>query len=316
MKTTIPTLSRLLIPVKNIELFRITLPLVEALSSAVGGTFEKIDLLHVVGGSFLSTHLSNIDFRAGHVLSSEVMRRLREQHYEDTVNPMLEQVQELLRKSGSLLKARVLVENGDPVKKISAICESGKYSSMIFARQKGVEGGLFTGSVINGILQRHFVATIYLVGEEGFAVGDSPVKSVVIGVDGSPASDRAVREAAILLGRSGEAVTRISLAYVMDQACLVDEESMTCQEASQAGERYLQAAKEALVNLGGDASCISKNLLFGKPAEALATHARSIDATMLYIGRRDRSNISQVLLGSVCGDIMQRYRDKTVVLVC
>lgn len=60
---------------------------------------------------------------------------------------------------------------------------------------------------------------------------------------------------------------------------------------------------------------IDSSILFGKPDETLAAHADSFAATMCYIGRRDRLKIAEVLLGSVCGDIIHRCRDKTIVLV-
>jgi nucleotide-binding universal stress UspA family protein len=91
---------------------------------------------------------------------------------------------------------------------------------------------------------------------------------------------------------------------------------MSCQEAGEAGERYLQAAWDILVKMGIKESSVSSELLFGKPGEALTAHASSVDVTMLYIGRRDRSSISEVLLGSVCGDIIHRCRRSTIVLVC
>ncbi len=312
---TISPLSSLLLPVKDSELFRSTLPLVELISNSMGDKLEKLDLLHIVGGSFLSTHLGNIDYRTGHVLSSELMKRLRTQHYTESVNPMLEKAQDLLEKSGTTLQASVRVENGDPAKKISAICSKDKYSTLIMTRQKQQEVGIFTGSVLNGVLHRHFGASIYVVGEDGFKEGESPLARVVIGIDGSPASDRAVMEAALLLKNSHAEVEKISLVYVMDQSCLLDEDSISCQEASEQGVKNMEAAKNILLSEGVDEALISADLLFGKPGEALVMHARACDATMLYIGRRDRSNISQALLGSVCGDVIHRYREKTVALI-
>ena len=120
--TSIKALSRLLLPVNDADLFCHTFPLIELVSRIMGGELEKLDLIHVIGGSFLSTRLNNIDFRAGHVLSSDLMQRLREQHYEDFVRPLLARVQELLSQNAGGLQAKVRVEDGDPVKKICSIC--------------------------------------------------------------------------------------------------------------------------------------------------------------------------------------------------
>ena len=145
MKKNIPALTRLLLPVKDYELFKNILPLVELLSSTMEETLEKVDLLHVVGGSFMSTHLNNIDFRAGRVLSSDLMQRLRDKHFKEFVDPLQAQLQELLQKSGVVLQAKVRIEDGDPVKKIAAICEKEGYSTLIMSRRKGEEESLFAG---------------------------------------------------------------------------------------------------------------------------------------------------------------------------
>lgn len=315
MKNNIHALTRLLLPVKDYELFKNILPLVELVSRTMGGDLEKVDLLHVVGGSFMSTHLDNIDFRAGHVLSSELMQRLRNKHYEEFVNPLLSQVQELLGKSGVALQANVRVEDGDPVKKISAICDSDGYSTLIMSRKKVGEGGVFSGTVLNGVVNRHFNASFYIVGEEGFATGVSPAARIMIGVDGSPTCLRAAREASVVLGRASWLIEEISLVNVLDPSCLYDGSGLDCQQMSVTGYQYMQEVENLLVKEGVDKTKIVATVLFGKPGEMLTKHAQSFGATMCYVGRRDRSKIVEVLLGSVSGDFIHRCREKTIVLV-
>ncbi len=315
MKKNIPALTRLLLPVKDYELFKNVLPLVELVSSAMAGDLEKVDLLHVVGGSFMSTHLDNIDFRAGRVLSSELMQRLRETHYQEFVNPLLSHVQELLQKSGVVLQAKVQVEDGDPVKKITAICEDEKYSTLIMSRRKGEEDGLFMGTVLNGVLNRHISATFYLVGEEGFATGVSPAARIMIGIDGSPTCFRAVQEAVVILEKVTERIEAVSLVNVLDPSCLYDESGVDCQQLSVAAYKYMQEAEDLLTKTGVPKSKIMATVLHGKPGKVLTAHAQDFDATMCYVGRRDRSKIAEVLLGSVSGDFIRRCRKKTIVLV-
>lgn len=315
MKKDIPALTRLLLPVQSFDLFKNALPLVELVSKTRGSELEKVDLLHVVGGSFLTSHLHNIDFRAGHVLSSELMQRLRDQHFKEFVTPMLSHVQELLEKSGVALQAKVRVEDGDPVKKIGAICGSEEYSTLIISRGKASGEGFFAGSVVSGILHRQISATVYVIGEDGFSPGSSPAARVMIGLDGSPASLRAVHEAALILSSAGSGVEEVSLVHVLDPACLYDEEGVDCRKASESGYGYLQEAEDILVQNGLDKGKIDSTILFGKPGETVVAHARSFAATMCYVGRSNRSKIAEVFLGSVSGDVIQRCREKTVVLV-
>src|SRR5690606_21398118 len=116
---------------------------------------------------------------AGRVLSSELMQRLRKQHYEERVTPMLEQVQELLHKAGKAIQADVRVENGDPIKKIAAMSEQERFSTLLMCRHKRVDDGMFSGNVLSGVLNRTFTATAYVIGENGFAPGVSPAARIV-----------------------------------------------------------------------------------------------------------------------------------------
>lgn len=315
MKKNIPALTRLLLPVKEYELFKNILPLVELVSSAMGDKLEKVDLLHVVGGSFMSTHLNNIDFRAGRVLSSELMQRLRAKHYQEFVDPLQTQLQEILQKSGVGLQAKVRIEDGDPVKKITTICENEAYSSLIMSRKKGEEDGFFAGTVVTGVLNRHINAAFYLVGEDGFAPGVSVASRIMIGIDGSPTCLDAVREAATLLGRVAEDIAEVSLINVVDPSRFYDQSGLDSQELSVKAYKDMQEAEEILIAKGVAKDKIAATVLFGKPGQMLSEHARNFRATLCYVGRRDRSKIAEVLLGSVSGDFVHRCRERTVVLV-
>ncbi|TKB25762.1 universal stress protein [Desulfopila sp. IMCC35006] len=315
MRKRIPALTRLLLPVKDYELFKNILPLVELVSSTMDDKLEKVDLLHVVGGSFMSTHLRNIDFRADRVLSSELMQRLREKHYQEFVNPLLSQIQELLQKSGVGLRAKVRIEDGDPVKKITAICEKEEYSTLVLSRRKGEEDSFFMGTVITGIMNRHISASLYLVGEEGPAPGVSPAARVMIGIDGSSTCLRAVHEAAAILGRAVAQIEQVFLVNVIDPSGFYDKSGLDNQQRSITGYKYMQEAEDILVGEGVEKIKIVSTVLFGKPGKILKEHAQTLGATMCYVGRRDRSKIAEVLLGSVSSDFVNRCRERTIVLV-
>lgn len=313
--STIPALSRLLLPVKDFDLFDQTLPLVELMSRTMAGNLEKLELLHVIGGSFLSTHLNNIDFRAGHVLSSDLMKRLREQHYEEFVNPLLASVQDLLLQSGEDLQPIVRVVDGDPVKKISSICGQEDFSTLILARRKRTREDIMAETLLNGILMQFLDASVYIIGENGFPESKNPASRIIVGIDGSSASLRAAREAAMFLTHADNKVEQVTLVNVRDPSCFLDDTSMSCKKASDDGYGYLREAEELLIKEGVDESKIVTILLFGRPAQTLTEYAQTSNATMCYVGRRDRSKLAKVLMGSVCGDIIQRCRKTTLVLV-
>lgn len=308
-------LRRLLLPVKDFDLFCKTLPLVELFSKAMVKELEKLDLLHVVGGSFLSTHLNNIDFRAGQIVSSDLIQRLRQEHHDEFVGPLLSKVQQLLTKHGGGLQAGLRVEDGDPATKICSICEKEKFSTLILARRKKKERRVVAETVLDAVADQYLTASVYIVGEEGLPLDTSPAARIMVGIDGSSAALGAVREAALLLTRAGRDVEEVSLVNVRDPSCFFGENEINCKKASDAGYQHLKEAEELLVSEGVDRTKIVTMLLFGRPGETLAAYAESCKATICYIGRRDRSKISEVLLGSHSRDIVRRCRKTTVALV-
>ena len=313
-KTILP-FSRLLLPVKDFELFCTTLPLVELFSRVMTTDIEKLDLLHVIGGSFLSTHLNNIDFRAGQILSSDLIPRLRTQHYDEFVRPLLAKVQQVLAKHGAELQAGVRVEDGDPATKIRLICEKENFSTLIMARRKKDEEGFFSETVLDDVINHYLDASVYIIGEKGFPGNTNPVARVMVGIDGSSTALGAAREAAILLTRAGKDVEKVCLVNVRDPSCFFGDTEKSCKEVSAAGYLHLKEAEAVLIKEGVDESKIKTMLLFGRPGETLTEYAKSFGATICFIGRRDRSKISEVLLGSNSRDLVRRCRRTTVALV-
>ena len=85
-------------------------------------------------------------------------------------------------------------------------------------------------------------------------------------------------------------------------------------DASLTGQRALEASGNLLVDLGVDRQKIKTVIHFGKPGTILAEEVQECDATLVFIGRRDRSRMAQVFPGSVCAELIQKCRDRTLVL--
>jgi nucleotide-binding universal stress UspA family protein len=85
-------------------------------------------------------------------------------------------------------------------------------------------------------------------------------------------------------------------------------------EASEFGQKALEKAGNLLIDMGVDYRKIATVIHFGKPGTILAEEVLSSDATLIFIGRRDRSRTAQVFLGSVCTDMIQNCRERTIVL--
>jgi nucleotide-binding universal stress UspA family protein len=176
------------------------------------------------------------------------------------------------------------------------------------------ESDSLVGSIAAGVLHRSTLGTIYLVGDRSTAEAGTLLSRCLIGVDESPASLNSVAEAGVLLARADDQVDQIYLVHVLDQSCYYDEDGENCMDASLTGQRALEASGNLLVDLGVNRQKIKTVIHFGKPGAILAEEVRSCDATLVFLGRRDRSRMAQVFPGSVCTEIIQNCRDRTLVL--
>ena len=310
--------STLLLPVDTIEAYRRVLPFVKVLYRTMSLTPKNVDLLHVVEGSFLKGYMHTIDLLSGEVPTTGDMKRLRDAHISDCVEPLMQKALELLQQQvADQGDFRVLVKDGDPVRTIARVCRDGNYSTLVMSRRNLSETeGKLTGSVVAGMLHRHVEQTLFLIGDEPLLPGVSPFARCLIGIDGSPASRNAVKEAGILLSRVNSEIEKVLLIHVLDQSCYYDEEGISCMEASEQGQKALEEAGNMLVAAGVAQEKITTVIHFGKPGTVLAEEVIGCDATLVFIGRRDRSRMAQVFLGSVCTDIIEDCRDRTIVLSC
>ncbi len=315
MNTTFTVLKNILLPVDTLEAFGRVVPLVRLLISTMRIGAEQTQLLHVIAGSFLRDHMESINIAAGEVPTAEDMRRLRQHHVEEVVTPLLYQASDLLQSNTGDYLSDIMILDGDPVKRIDEVSRDKNYSTLIMSRRnRAEESAKLTGSVVAGVLHRHVDATIYLVGDEPLPEGVSPFTRCLIGIDGSPASKNAVKEAGTLLREVNQDIERVFLVHVLDQSCYYDEDGITCMEASEFGQKALEEAGNLLIDMGVDQQKITTVIHFGKPGTILAEEAISCDATLIFIGRRDRSRMAQVFLGSVCTDMIQNCRERTIVL--
>ncbi|MBL0381534.1 MAG: universal stress protein [Desulfofustis sp. PB-SRB1] len=102
--------------------------------------------------------------------------------------------------------------------------------------------------------------------------------------------------------------------HVLDQSCYYEEDGKSCMQTSVAGQKALEEAATGLIDMASPSGKITAVIHFGRPGTVLAEEALACQATSIFIGRRDRSRLAQTFLGSVCLDIIQSCRERTLVL--
>ncbi|MEJ2057579.1 MAG: universal stress protein, partial [Desulfofustis sp.] len=278
--------SSILLPVDDDSAFKRAASLTGMILRATKLRPRRMDLLHVVTGTFLGELMKGLNLSAGETPAPADMNELYRGHLNQRVFPLVKRCRELIDDEVGEGLARTVVKDGDPVKIISST--SRNYASLILNRRNLAEPSeKLIGSVVAGILHRYTQATTYLVGDRLPAPGQSLFSRCLIGVDESPASMNSVAEAGALLAQADSQVEQIYLVHVLDQSCYYDEDGENCMDASLTGQKALEDSGNLLVDLGVDRQKIKTVIHFGKPGKILAEEVESCDATLVFLGRRD-----------------------------
>ena len=146
---------------------------------------------------------------------------------------------------------------------------------------------------------------------------EEPQGPFVLCFDGSPASERAIRVAPVLVGRGRAA--RVLYAYKPTERSLGVAQALTGGriDAPVSGEADARDVVEAGVAVAREAGFEAEGLLLeaDRPtAELIAATAEELDAPAIVMGQRGLSGLKSALLGSVTRDVVNAYH-RPVVLV-
>jgi nucleotide-binding universal stress UspA family protein len=137
----------------------------------------------------------------------------------------------------------------------------------------------------------------------------------LVAVDGSEEADEALAYAAEMADAVGASIT---LAFAVDPSVSTEGGSDPIVGLSDADERLvvesvedaeshgldvLEAAADRAGELGHD---VGTELLYGDPVEVLTAFADDEGFGAIYVGHRDRSGRTGLLLGSVAKDVVER----------
>jgi nucleotide-binding universal stress UspA family protein len=139
------------------------------------------------------------------------------------------------------------------------------------------------------------------------------LKRILVAVDGSAPSLKAVRMAAEVAQRFG---ARLTLVHVVPKLLLPpDVYGLTIAAVEKEHRAYadgvLDKAREVIDDPGLD---VSSTVLFGAPAEAVAEEAAAPDVGMVVVGGSGHGAVARVILGSV-SDRLVHISPKPVLVV-
>jgi nucleotide-binding universal stress UspA family protein len=123
-------------------------------------------------------------------------------------------------------------------------------------------------------------------------------KKIVVGYDGSDAARRALDRAAELVG-SDSSLTIVHVALPLYRHTF---SAMPDVQAVERGDKLLADALAHLAEHGVEARTLTQ---VGEPAETLIEAAKSKDADLLVVGRRERRGLGRLTLGSVSSAVVR-----------
>ncbi len=162
----------------------------------------------------------------------------------------------------------------------------------MYKRQKIAE---VTSNVIHNLQE----IVIFVVGKEKVEVKECPMPRILVPVDGSPHSLRAVRCVASLLQAFKNRILKISLLYV----------------GTTGSERILKKARKVFAEEGIENDIIEEKIREGSPGEEIVKEAREGDYSTVIMGRRGLSKLQEFFVGSVTKYVLENLPEATVVVV-
>ncbi|MDP2256140.1 MAG: universal stress protein [Polaromonas sp.] len=137
----------------------------------------------------------------------------------------------------------------------------------------------------------------------------SPYHQILVPVDGSPTSERALDEAIRLAQLSG---ARLQLVHVVDELGYVNGFEPPMNYVNEiiplmrvAGEKLLAHDKQKALDKGVNVDCVLIEEGPGRICDHVAEQARRAKADLIVVGSHGRRGIGRMLLGSDAEQIMR-----------
>jgi nucleotide-binding universal stress UspA family protein len=308
-------IPKILLPVDGSEDSKRAVQFIGCLGTFLGKALSGITVLRVLTGGYLSRHMANIDFRAADIVKdSAVFKRVRDEHVEQNIRPLLTETEKSLRDAGVVAPIEKLVTDGDAANEILRVANEGNFSTIVMARRGLAKARGFLGSVTGKVMHAASGQTVYIVGQQVYKEKVCPIPRILVPVDGSSYSMKGVAHAACLAGNLGGSLGGITILRVINMALYMERLKKGVDPEGEA-QKILKEAKEAFLRTGVPENLITTKANMGNPTEEIMEEAVVGDYSLIVMGRKGRTAMKELLLGGVSSTVLQRCQKPSVVLV-
>jgi len=301
--------EKVLLPVDRSENARRAIKFAGVLLSALD--YSNITLLYVMTGGYLSERMKNIDFRAELIKETQTLKKIREKYIEENIKPFLTEYENTLKKEGFKGNISKLVEEGDAGNKIIEVTTREKFQTVIMARRGMSEWkGYILGSVSNKIIHGLLNQNIYIVGQR---IDENPIAQILLPVDGSEYSMKAVQHAACV-AKQVKKIQKITILRVINVSLYLERVRQGIDPETEA-EEILSKAKKILTDEGVETGLIETKSVVGFPKDEIIKEVQEGSYNLIIMGRKGRSAIKDIVLGGVSSSVLNNCFEQTIAII-
>lgn len=212
-----------------------------------------------------------------------------------------------IRASG--LNYRTIIKVGDPVYDIPAVCEEEKVDLLVVGKKK--RETLFVGSRTKEILKQVKVPTLvfkYQLKEEDLEIENKNLfQRPLLAIDFSSPSLRALE----FFYRLKDVFARGTVVYVIPSARVEGLDKMRMKALEEDASQKLE---NLLKNYFENTEKVERLILLGEPQEMVLDLASEKEATLVILGRSEKTFIDRLFLGSVANYVLDRARTPVLIV--
>jgi nucleotide-binding universal stress UspA family protein len=144
---------------------------------------------------------------------------------------------------------------------------------------------------------------------------EEKMKKILVPVDGSPASEKAAKEAVEI---AKQFASKILFITVLEKPVPIWRASSVQMNYSEIEENLKKHKSEMLNNIVAESNCscvfYDKRVVLGEPAEEILNYAGDGDFDMIVMGRRGFSKLKRFFAGSVTEKVLAEAKCPVLII--
>lgn len=306
------TFSKILLPVDKSENSKRAIRFVSSLLKSSEDKDLEITLLNVVSLDGLSEKLKNVDFRMVMIQDSSFAEKIIGKYIKDNIMPFLDEYEKSLQNNLISGKIRKEIEIGEPVNKIIEIALMKEIKTIMLARRvmskfKKIILGSVSEKILYGLLNQN----IYIIGQK--MSEENPIKRILIPVDGSEYSMKAVEHGVSLI-KLIKGIEKVVLMRVINVSLYLERTKQGIDPEIEA-EDILNDAKRRFTKEGISSEMIEIRSIVGFPKDEILKEINEGYYDLILMGRKGRSAMKDLLVGGVSSAILNSCFDETIAII-